>query len=337
MDGLNNAKNGVQMVRITLWEDKIMQQNVPIISFINSMNDVCNHPVMTEVTPNKTLHLPNVFVRTLMLSSCITKNILLLMMYLIAHITQYTESLNTIHIPIRKLAADMGINLTGGRNYQSMVNMLQSAAGATVKLASYNAETEQIALFRECCFSADDNMVALRLGPKWQDVFLHIGGNKTVVHWGFLRQLSSTRAIWLYLVCSSAKEGGYVLQYKFDHLIRLCGQGADAVGEFTAHLIKAMYEINVKTDIDGKLFFVRKGHELVAVQISTKTKEREEMNNGGISAEAQRCASPKVTKADMRKAVVTSKAFRTAPGRLISVSDKHVRYREPLFSLMVDK
>ena len=314
-----------------------MQQNVPIISFINSMNDVCNYPVMTDVTPNKTLHLPNVFVRTLMLSSCITKNILLLMLYLIAHITQYTESLNTIHIPIRKLASDLGINLTGGRNYQSMVNMLHSASDADVKLASYNAETEQIALFGECRFSPDDNMVALRLGPKWQDVFLHIGGNKTVVHWGFLRQLSSTLAIWLYLVCSSAKEGGYVLQYKIDHLVRLCGQGTDTVGEFTAHLIKAMYGINTKTDIDGKLYFVRKGHELVAVQIKVKAKDKVEMCNAGISVDAQRCALPKVTKADMRKAVVTSKAFRTAPGHLISVSDKHVRYREPLFSWMVDK
>ena len=124
----------------------------------------------------------------------------------------------------------------------------------------------------------------------------------------------------------SVKTDRFSVSDKVTHMMHLCGQGTDTVGEFTERLIKAMYEINAKTDVSGALYFVRKGLKIVAVQIKGKAKDKVEMCNAGISVDAQRCALPKVTKADMRKAVVTSKAFRTAPGHLISVSDKHVRY-----------
>lgn len=314
-----------------------MHENMQLIPFLNALEDQYNYPIVTDVTDNKSLHLPNSFVRSLILTSCITRNILLLMMYLLARITRDTKSLDTICISLRELACDLGIKLTGGVNYQSMINMLHCAESAYVQLASADIDTERVLLFQECKCSPEEKTVSLQLDKIWEQVFLEVGARKTVVYWGYLKQLSSPLAIWLYLVCASVKVGDYVLQYKVTHMMHLCGQGTDTVGEFTERLIKAMYEINAKTDVSGALYFVRKGHKIVAVQIKGKAKDKVEMCNAGISVDAQRCALPKVTKADMRKAVVTSKAFRTAPGHLISVSDKHVRYREPLSSWMVDK
>lgn len=303
-----------------------MHENMQLIPFLNALEDQYNYPIVTDVTDNKSLHLPNSFVRSLILTSCITRNILLLMMYLLARITRDTKSLDTICISLRELACDLGIKLTGGVNYQSMINMLHCAESAYVQLASADIDTERVLLFRECKCSPEEKTVSLQLDKIWEQVFLEVGAHKTVVYWGYLKQLSSPLAIWLYLVCASVKVGDYVLQYKVTHMMHLCGQGTDTVGEFTERLIKAMYEINAKTDVSGALYFVRKGHKIVAVQIKGKAKDKVEMCNAGISVDAQRCALPKVTKADMRKAVVTSKAFRTAPSHLISVSDKHVRY-----------
>ena len=303
-----------------------MHENMQLIPFLNALEDQYNYPIVTDVTDNKSLHLPNSFVRSLVLTSCITRNILLLMMYLLARITRDTKSLDAICISLRELAYDLGIKLTGGVNYQSMINMLHCAESAYVQAASADVDTERVLLFRECKCSPEEKTVSLQLDKIWEQVFLEVGAHKTVVYWGYLKQLFSPLAIWLYLVCASVKVGDYVLQYKVTHMKHLCGQGTDTVGEFTERLIKAMYEINAKTDVSGALYFVRKGHKIVAVQIKGKAKDKVEMCNAGISVDAQRCALPKVTKADMRKAVVTSKAFRTAPGHLISVSDKHVRY-----------
>lgn len=305
-----------------------MQENVPLIPFLNEMADIYNYPIMTDVTDNKTLHLPNDFVRFLVLTSYVSRNILLLMMYLVAHITRLTETLEIIQRPVRKLASSLGINLTGEANYQSMITMLHNAKSAYVQLASEDAQTEKVSLFQRCDYSIDDKMVTLQLAKQWEEVFIGVGFRKTVVHWGYIKQLSSPLAIWLFLVCASIKGGEYVLEYKIDHLMKLCGQGTKVVGDFTSRLIKATYEVNAKTDISALLYFARKGHNIAAVQLRAKGKSKEEMRNAGITADAPRRTLPKVTKADMRKAVVVNTAFRVAPGHVLSVSDKHVRSAE---------
>lgn len=302
-----------------------MNKEISIITFMNELEDSNNHPFLTHVTDNKTLHLPNSFVRCFALTQDITRNIFLLMMYLAAHIHQYTEKFEPISITLRALASDLGIILSGSRNYESMISMTEKAKNACIKLVTVDEMSKNILLFDMCEYDHEDNSVTLNLDYFFELYFIHLKSNKTIVRWGYLKQLSSLIAIRLYLIYASVQKSNHVLKYDIKHMMRVCGKETDNVGDFVECIIRATYEINTKTDISVSLHFIRKGHAIDAIMIKATTKDRECMRECGISADAPYRTLPKISKANMSKAVTTKKAFKGAPGFLINVSDKHVK------------
>lgn len=295
---------------------------IPNTVYASEIADEDEKNLLCVANDNKSVHLPNYFVRNFSIASpdwgrrnvviqedsfLMTMNEFILLTFAFANIQQQDNQFEVVRIPLIELCRLVGGNLAGSSDYNYWAKTIRMLSTRTLNYVEDGRCVVFSPYFSTCRLDVVSKVVTLKLNSDLAPYFLGLDRNKTIFLYGFLRQLNTINAGLLYLLCSSARTGKYSLLVNLEHLKKSHGYKSDTKHYISDVILPCLHEINNRTDLNVSIEYSKQGRMIEGIRFVTKTKSPEEMAKMNISPDNKRIRGRKrLTSEDRRALFITS-------------------------------